>query len=439
VHAAYQILIRLYYLALWLASPFSGRAKQWLAGRRLNPSLLEKWQPQPGRRTIWMHVASLGEFEQGRHLIEQWKQRCPSDRIVLSFYSPSGYNIRKNWPLADLVIYLPHDTKKEMNRLVNRLQPDLLILVKYDFWPNMLHVIHERNIPACLVSARFRSGQYLFAAWGKPFLQQIRQFRWIFVQDEESAILLKEHGIDHAVVAGDTRVDAVMRRDAIAGRDVYKRLYDPSAKVIIGGGRDVYKRLYDPSAKVIIGGSTWPPEEKMLAEFWKSSDFHKIRENWKLVIAPHDISESHLVQIDRLFGGGITRLSTSGTTIEQALDQNDIIIIDSIGLLSSLYALADIAVIGGGFGKGIHNILEPAAFGLPVLFGPAFNRFNEAEAMTGIGAAFPVTDFSSLSSTLLRLCSDSQFRSESGNLAVSYMKSQMGSTDLIIRHLLETR
>ena len=410
--AVYQIGIRIYYIFLWLASPFSGRARQWLAGRSLNESIFRGWQPQPGHRTVWMHVASLGEFEQGRPILEQWRQRNPNDLIALSFYSPSGYTIRRNWPLADIVFYLPKDTRQEMDRLVSRLRPDLFILVKYDFWPNMLTIIHDRGIPSCLVSARFQPGQYFFSRWGKSFLQQIRQFRWIFVQDEESMQLLKKHGIGHAVVAGDTRVDAVMRKDR--------------------------RQKTEDGRRVVIGGSTWPPEEQMLADFRKSPEFGQLQEKWKLVIAPHDISENHLIQIERLFGAGTVRFSKTGTSIEQALNQSDILLIDSIGLLSSLYAYGDIAVIGGGFGKGIHNILEPAAFGLPVVFGPRWRKFREAETLISLAAAFPVSGSTTFKSILERLCGDENFRTGSGTLAVSYIKSQAGSTDLIIRHLLES-
>ncbi len=364
------------------------------------------------RRTLWMHVSSLGEFEQGRPIIELWKEQFPDDRIMLSFYSPSGFNIRKNYPLADLVFYLPLDTKKNMNRLLDQIKPDLFVLVKYDFWPNLLRALHKRKIPSYLISARFRPNQYFFRFWGSAFLRQLKVFRWIFVQDEESKKLLEEHHFDRVVVAGDTRVDAVMQE----------------------GRKERNKAIGQKG--VVIGGSTWQAEEKMLAELWKSDEFKDLRKDWQLVIAPHDISEAHLAAIKNLFGKEMVRLSRCEERMPQVLNQHSIILIDSIGLLSSLYESADIAIIGGGFGKGIHNILEPAAFGLSVVFGPKWTKFREAGSLIEAGAAFPVNDQESFSSTIKKLCSDPLLRSRSGDLALKYMKSQMGSSYLINSYLL---
>jgi 3-deoxy-D-manno-octulosonic-acid transferase len=299
--------------------------------------------------------------------------------------------------------------------LVERIHPDLFILVKYDFWPNLLNVLYQKEIPVCLISARFRQDQYLFKRWGRVFLNQIRNFRWIFVQDEASAILLKKQGCEQVMVAGDTRVDAVMNRG------------DRTGGTVTGEHRN----------QVIIGGSTWPPEERMLADLWQSDDFKELGESWRLVIAPHDISEDHLRQIEELFAGRIIRYSRCQDPLNEVLIKNMVVLIDSIGQLSSLYASADLAVIGGGFGKGIHNILEPAAYGLPVVIGPNWTKFREAASLIDIGAAFPVSSFESFSTIVKKLCLDPEFRCGSGILAVSYMKSQMGSSDLIIRCLLE--
>jgi 3-deoxy-D-manno-octulosonic-acid transferase len=362
-----------------------------------------------------MHVSSLGEFEQGRPVLEMWKSRFPGDRILLSFYSPSGFNIRKNYPLADLVFYLPLDTRGNMKQLVRQFRPDLFILVKYDFWPNLLNVLQDESIPTYLISARFRPDQYFFKWWGRVFLTQLKNFRLIFVQDEASSVLLHQFQMDHVVVAGDTRVDAVMKSD------------------LRRNGRAAVEEGF----KVIIGGSTWPAEEKMLAQLWQSSEFKAYGAGWRLVIAPHDISEEHLKKIEILFGNTIIRYSCCPQPWQDAFNIYNVILVDSIGLLSSLYAYADVAIIGGGFGKGIHNTLEPAAFGLPVVFGPRWAKFREAERLIDLGAAFPVSDYESFSKVIKMVCSDPEFRSESGRLALSYMRSQMGSSDLIIRHLLE--
>ena len=411
----YQIGIRMLYLIILLASPFSRKAGQWISGRKANRSLIAQWKADKKRRTLWMHVSSLGEFEQGRPVLERWKAKFPGDRILLSFYSPSGYNIRKNYPLADMVFYLPLDTRKKMNLLLDQLQPDLFILVKYDFWPNLLWSVQERKIPSYLISARFRPDQYLFKKWAKFFLRQLQVFNWIFVQDGPSEQLLKDHHFEQVVIAGDTRVDAVMTND----KNIKNVKNEKKEK------------------RVIMGGSTWPAEERMLEKLWKSEDFKELRKDWRLVIAPHNVSEEHLIQIEELFKGEIIRYSHMEEPLQEVLKKDRVILIDSIGLLSSLYAYADLAFIGGGFGKGIHNTLEPAAFGIPVIFGPNWTKFREAENLIEIGAALAVHDFESFSSEVKKICSDSNFRSESGNLALSYMKSQMGSSDLIIRYLLE--
>ncbi len=415
----YQIGIRFYYLMIVLASPFSRRAAAWLAGRREQAPVLPP-VTGPESRTLWMHVSSLGEFEQGRPVLEQWRARFPHDRILLSFFSPSGYNLRKNSPLADQVFYLPLDTKKNMDTLVSRIRPDQFILVKYDFWPNLLDALNRHHIPCVLISARFRREQYLFTRLGRVFLRQLRCFRWIFVQDEGSSDLLKKQGFENTVIAGDTRVDAVMKREL-------KTVRLEDGKPVRPGG--------EGERKVLIGGSTWMAEEVMLARLWKSEEFRNLGKQWRLVIAPHDISEGHLVKIEELFPGETIRLSRAGISIQEALEGQFIILVDSIGQLSSLYSLADLAFIGGGFGKGIHNILEPAAFGLPVLFGPHWTKFGEAASLIDLGAAFPVSDYENFVLRIKKLCFDSEFRAESGLLAVSYMKSQMGSSDLIIRYL----
>lgn len=406
----YQIGIRFLYLVILMASPFSRKAGQWIHGRRANRSRISQWKADRDHRTLWMHVSSLGEFEQGRPVLERWKEKFPDDRILLSFYSPSGFNIRKNHPVADLVFYLPLDTSKKMNLLIDQIRPDLFILVKYDFWPNLLRTLQQRKIPSYLISARFRPDQYLFKGWGRVFLSQLRAFKYIFVQDEASSLLLNNHGFGQVVIAGDTRVDAVMshNRQPVTG-----------------------KRQH-----VLIGGSTWPVEERMLAKLWKSQDFREPGKEWGLVIAPHDIAEDHLLQIEGLFKGGIIRHSRIQGPWQEAMHANGVILIDSIGLLSSLYAYADAAFIGGGFGKGIHNVLEPAAYGIPVVFGPKWAKFREAESLIDIGAAFAVYGYENFSATMKKIVSDSNFRSESGNLALKYMKSQMGSSDLIIRYLL---
>jgi len=394
-----------------------------------------------------MHVSSLGEFEQGRPLIEKWKKNNPGDRILLSFFSPSGFNIRKDYPLADRVFYLPLDTRKNMNRLIRQIKPDLFILVKYDFWPNLLNCLYQNKIPVYLVSARFRESQYLFRWWGRTFLKQVRRFNHVFVQDESSGKLLNRYGITQVTVAGDTRVDAVMK--AKEERRKAKEEDNPQPAT----------RNLQP---ILIAGSTWPPEEKMLAEVWFSAELKDILADWRLIIAPHDISENHLKEIEVRYGRGMVRdaigvVRNSGGVVRDGdgmvrygggvvrySEVKDIeggwgriLLVDSIGQLAGLYRYGSLAMIGGGFGKGIHNILEPSAFGLPVVFGPEWRKFREADDLIRIGSAFPFHTVEELAELIKKFALDADFRAASGKLALNYMESQTGSTDLIISYLME--
>jgi 3-deoxy-D-manno-octulosonic-acid transferase len=410
----YQIGIRIYYLMILAASPFSGRARAWIQGRRETRPILDAYVPDPERMTLWMHVSSLGEFEQGRPVLEKWKELNPNGRILLSFYSPSGYNIRKNYPLADLVFYLPYDTRRRMDSLVRRLRPDLFMLVKYDFWPVMLQTLNKYSVPCYLISARIREEQLLLRPAGRFILNELRKFVHLFVQDQASRDLLESRGLHNVTIAGDTRVDAVMgprnQRDSSGVNPPVKK------------------------KPVIILGSSWPVEEEMMAAVWNSEEFAGYRKEWKLIIAPHDISPEHVKKIRELFGGGIVRYSE---VLEGWVEKEEDLVVDTIGQLKGLYAYADVAFIGGGFGKGLHNILEPSAWGVPVLFGPNYQKFMEAVELIRIRSAVCVRSKSELSDALKKLFSDANERQQRGNLALSYMRNQEGSSDLIIRLLME--
>jgi 3-deoxy-D-manno-octulosonic-acid transferase len=444
----YQAGIRIYYLLIIAASPFSIRARNWLKGRRINRERLKGWVKNPDTRCLWVHASSLGEFEQGRPVIEAWKERFPKDQVVVSFYSPSGFNVRKEYPLADLVLYLPPDFRRPMSGLIRTLQPDLFILVKYDFWPNLLTAMHANKVPAYLISGRFRREHYFFRSWGRPFLNQIRQFRHLFVQDEDSVDLLKRYGIEQVTRAGDTRVDAVITADS--GRpteDGGRRTAD--SRSLVEDGRGIFPGYLagahplsrEPrergrggrGVRRIILGSSWPPEEEMMARFWRSKDSEDIWKNWRLIIAPHDINEKHLAGIEKLFGNEVVRHSSLKDDPDSGWN---ILLVDSIGQLKKLYHETDIAVIGGGFGKGIHNILEPAAAGLPVLFGPNYKKFSEAIDMEARGAAFTFSRQDEFNGILISLCSDQVMREHAGRKAYQYLMEQTGATLLIIKHLM---
>jgi len=412
----YQIGIRIYYLMILAASPFSGKARAWIQGRRENNSILQDYIHGPERTTLWMHVSSLGEFEQGRPVMEKWKEVNPGGRILLSFFSPSGYKIRKNYPNADLVFYLPRDTRRSMESLVQQLQPDLFILVKYDFWPVMMRTLNRYRVPCFLISARFTRDHFLFRPGGRFILNELRSFSHLFVQDQRSFELLKQRGFERVTVAGDTRVDAVMA----------PRNHQGSAENQIANGG---KRK-----PVIILGSSWPAEEEMMARVWRSGEFAGYRKDWRLIIAPHDISPEHIRKIGQLFGKGMVRYSE---VLEGWVDNGGNLLVDTIGQLKGMYAHADVAFIGGGFGRGIHNILEPSAWGVPVLFGPNHQKFGEAVELLSLNSAVCVRSENELAEALKKLFSDANQRRKRGNLALKYMKSQEGSSDLIIRLLME--
>ncbi len=416
----YQAGVRVYYLLILFASLFSRRARLWISGRRENAGILSGYQPDQTRQTIWMHVSSLGEFEQGRPVLEKWKEANPGHRILLSFFSPSGFTIRKNYPLADLVFYLPADTRKNMDKLLDLIKPDIFLLVKYDFWPNLLESLHRESIPTVLISARFRREQYLFKAWGSFFLNQLRNFSLIFVQDKASLDLLGEHGFNHVILAGDTRIDAVIMDDGRRSTGI------PHPTIPL-----------PPSAtpnRILIAGSTWPAEEAILAKFWNSVEYQDLTGEWRLIIAPHDIGERHLRGIENLFGAGVIRYSR---WMENQDKDWKILLVDSIGLLKDLYRVGDVAFIGGGFGKGIHNVLEPSAAGLPVVFGPNYRKFGEAVDLVEAGAAFAVKDYAGFTRKMEILLSDPKIRIESGALGLRYLQKQKGATLLIIKQLMK--
>lgn len=410
----YRAAIRIYFLLILVASLFSRKARKLVRGRRRLADTFKGYHPDNQVRTIWIHASSLGEFEQGRPLIEQWKATYPADRFLLSFYSPSGFEVRQDYALADQVFYLPMDTRRRMDRLVRLIRPDLFVLVKYDFWPEMLGALHRYKIPSCLISARFRAGQFLLSPAGSFILKKLKSFRQIFVQDDESLLLLKQRGFSQVLLAGDTRVDAVVANQR-GGNDALKKGY-------VGNDR-----------QILVAGSTWLPEERLLARYWCGEARGKFLADWRLIIAPHEVNAHRLEAIEQLFGEEVIRYSRWEKT-----EQKDwkILLIDRIGLLRHLYFQSDIALVGGGFGRGIHNVLEPAAAGIPILFGPRYQKFGEAIELLSSGAAFSFESFADLENLLDNLILNPKKRSEAGHLAFNYLQKSAGSTSLIIKTLL---
>lgn len=404
----YTIFIRLYVAGIYLSSLLSARARLWVNGRK-NAILSKPGGEVPsGSKTIWFHCASLGEFEQGRPVIERFRKENPTCKILLTFFSPSGYEIRKDYPGADYVGYLPQDTPVRVRQFLDTWQPALVIFVKYEYWYNLIYELGRRGIPVTVISAIFRPGQHFFRFYGQWFLSHLRMMRRIFVQDDSSLSLLKEVGIRQVVVSGDTRFDRVFEVCR------HPRLIEP----IEAFARD---------ARILVAGSTWEKDELLIANMLKGMDIPL-----KLIIAPHHVDTGNIDRIMDLFGERAIRFSLLNGKVP---DVKNVLVIDSIGMLSHIYQYGTLAYIGGGFGVGIHNILEAAAFGLPVMFGPNYRKFNEALELLERGGAFSIRNATELTGIVRQLLgSDGQLQGASRACA-DYIAEKTGATDIIVKNL----
>ena len=406
----YTFGILCYGLGIRLASFFNEKAKLWLKGRnnifeQIEAALVNNHAP-----LAWFHSSSLGEFEQCRPVIDSFKEQYPEYKIFVTFFSPSGYEIRKNYSKADYVFYLPLDTIANAKRFVKIVNPKKAFFVKYDFWFNYLHVLKTNNIPTILFSSIFRPNQYFFKWYGKWFSNQLKAFTHLFVQNKESEYLLKSCGIDSCSIAGDTRFDQVNRIAAAV-----KQFPD-------------VERFVDGS-KVLLAGSTWEPDEQLLKTFIDHPDNKDI----KMIVAPHEIHSSHIESIQKLFGTRCVKYSELSAMSD--LKKHDVLIIDNIGMLSSLYQYAYVASIGGGFGKGIHNILEALAFAKPVCFGPNYMKFQEAKDIIKFKGGISISDEQSLKKALSNWFRDCEAYLKAANVCKQYVADNKGTSDKIMNML----
>ncbi len=386
-----------------MASLGNTKAKEWIKGRK---NWHEKLESQPDLHgCIWFHCASLGEFEQGRPLIEKLKARYPNKPILLTFYSPSGYEIRKDYPLADCVCYLPLDTTKNARVFLNLTKPDVAIFVKYEVWHNFFAEISARKIPLFMISAIFRDTQIYFKPYGSWFRKSLKSSTKIFTQDDKSSTLLNSIDVKQNVVAGDTRFDRVIEVAENA----------KSLPVL---------RDFCADAVTLVAGSTWPADEELLMKY------HQKKSNLKLIIAPHEIGASHINTLLSKFPRGV-----KWSKKEEINSNTNVIIVDSIGLLSTIYKYGGIAYIGGGFGSGIHNTLEPAVYGIPVIFGPNFNKFKEAKDLCKENGAKSIGNFKDLESILDTLVNEETPRLEMGKNAGEFVRMNSGATQIILEDL----
>lgn len=408
----YTFGILCYGLAIRLASLFDKKAKLWVAGRRDIFQQIRNKLADNNSPVAWFHASSLGEFEQCRPVIDAFKKQYSDYKIFVTFFSPSGYEVRKNYPNADYVFYLPLDTMFNARKFVDMVNPKMAFFVKYDFWFNYMAVLDKRNIPTILFSSIFRPSQYFFAWYGKWFCRRLNAFDHLFVQNKESEKLLKEHGISQCTIAGDTRFDQVM---AIAAN--VKQF--PEVMCFVG------------QSKVLLAGSTWEPDERLLKSFadtYSSSDI-------KFIIAPHEIHASRIDFLMKLFGNTCVKYSDIANISD--LKDYKVLIIDNIGMLSSLYQYAYVAYIGGGFGKGIHNILEALAFGKPVCFGPKYQKFQEAKDIVNLNGGWSVGDEKSLNKALTDLFDSEELYNKASDVCMHYVQDNKGTSDTIINMVMK--
>ena len=413
----YNIVI---YFVLWgiaIASLFNEKVRKMWRGEREAFKIL-KQKVDPNAKYIWFHAASLGEFEQGRPLMERIRKDYPQYKILLTFYSPSGYEVRKNYEGADIICYMPVDTRLNAIRFLRLVRPVMAFFIKYEFWSNFLHILKHRNIPTYSVSSIFREEQVFFKWYGRSYAGVLKCFTRFFVQNEESKRLLEGIGITAVDVVGDTRFDRVLQIKEAAKQLPICEAFRTG--VASSQSADVPHHDF----KVFVAGSSWPPDENIFIPFFNE---HK---DWRLLIAPHVIAEEHLKLIlSLIMGKKVVRYTQ--TTPEEAAEA-DVLIIDCFGLLSSMYNYGDVAYIGGGFGVGIHNTLEAAVWNMPVIFGPNNKKFQEAQGLLKSGGGFEINTYEDFSGLMSSLMNDETFLKQAGDKAGTFVAHLAGATDKVL-------
>ena len=403
----YNLIIFLYLVGVAIASLFNKKVrKMWRGEREAIRTIKEKLDPNG--RYVWFHAASLGEFEQGRPLMEQLRRDHPEYKILLTFFSPSGYEVRKNYEGADIICYLPLDTITNARRFLRTIRPEMAFFIKYEFWYNYLHILRHRGVPVYSVSSIFRPGQVFFRWYGRQYSHVLKCFSHFYVQNEESRELLSTIGIHDVTVVGDTRFDRVLQIKAAA-----KQL--PIVEQFVG---DASK------SKVFIAGSSWQPDEEIFIPWLNEHP------GWKVIIAPHVIEEDHLQQIEKMLEDRqVVRYSAAANA---QLSSADVLIIDCFGLLSSIYHYADVTYVGGGFGVGIHNTLEAAVWDVPVIFGPNNQRFQEAQGLKACGGGMEIGNANDFHRIMQGFEEHPELMQELGEKSGDYVKSMTGATEKIL-------
>ena len=407
----YNLIIYLYLLGVAIYSRFNEKVrKMWRGERDAFRVLREK--VDPNARYVWFHAASLGEFEQGRPLIEQIKREHPDIKILLTFFSPSGYEVRKNYEGADIITYLPLDTITNARRFLRIIRPEMAFFIKYEFWYNYLHILKHRHVPVYSVSSIFRDGQVFFRWYGRQYGRVLKCFTHFFVQNEKSRELLAGIGLTNTTVVGDTRFDRVLQIKAAA-----KQL-------------PIVEAFVKDAPHVFVAGSSWQPDEEIFIKYFNQ---HK---DWKLIIAPHVIGEDHLQQIEKLLEGRkvirYTEAESHLSTLTSQLSYFDVLIINCFGLLSSIYRYGDVTYVGGGFGVGIHNTLEAAVWDVPVFFGPNNQKFQEAQKLKACGGGLEISSYEDFERQMNLFDADAQKITSAGQEAGKLVQQLAGATQKVL-------
>ena len=401
----YNIIVSIAGLLLQIIAFFVPKIKLFVEGRKdVFPTLISKIKPND--KTIWFHAASMGEYEQGLPVIERIKERYPTHKIIVSFFSPSGYEVRKNNPIADATVYLPLDTQKNAAKFIDLVHPEMVFFIKYEFWPNYLNELKKRNTPTYLISGIFREKQAFFKWYGGFYRKALDTFTYFFVQNENSLQLLHQLGKEKAIISGDTRFDRVA---SILERD---NTLDFIAE-------------FKNNKTTIVAGSTWAKDEELLLNYINSNTA-----DTKFIIAPHNIKPDQIQQIKNSCTKKVILFSEKEN---KNLADYDVFIIDTVGILTKIYSYADIAYVGGGFGNpGIHNILEPATFGIPIVIGPNYSHFAEAIELVSIGGCISVDNYDSLEVLLNELIGDIEIRKSRGAISASFVQKNKGAVAKIM-------
>lgn len=398
------MVLSIYNIIIHLAYPFLQWGGRWNEKLRKRNQGLQSQKVQKLPKSIWIHTASLGEFEQGKPFIDLIRKRYPHMPLVLTFFSSSGYEKRSDYDQVDFVYYLPYDRKDDMTNFIHAIQPQIAVFVKYEFWFNTLQILKKNEIPYYFISASFRASQYLFNNWARPLLQQIAGAQWIFVQNENSQKLLNKHQISQVAVAGDTRIDRVME---LAHSNFQHRQI----------------KRFTQNSFTVIAGSTWPPDEKIIFQMTQ------VFPEWTWIVAPHEVDPAHIAAVRSLWGDQAMLLSEFNEESDAK-----VLIVDQIGILSRIYRYGNVAYIGGGFGAGIHNTLEPVAHRLPVIFGPKYEKFQEAVAFISLGIGQSVNNASDAEAAF-QYYESSENQENIKQIIDRYLSQNAGASQRILNHI----